>query len=143
MQGSWTWPIPQAVQYHSDALAVYQALVCAPGQHTAHLGKSETYAVEGDNAELRHYLARIARRSRCFSQCIEALRCAVQLFVWCWKQRQLKKQAYPQYAVRVLEFVPPLSWTLRTPAKFNSGWRRIFIVISPAGRGRNWVKRTY
>jgi IS1 family transposase len=29
--------------------------------------KSQTYSVEADNAELRPYLARLARRSRCFS----------------------------------------------------------------------------
>ncbi|PLS78811.1 MAG: IS1 transposase, partial [Chloroflexi bacterium] len=86
---------PQAQHYHSDALAVYQALVYAPGKYTAHLDKSETYSVEGDNAELRQYLARLARRSRCFSRCIEALRRAVRLFVYCWNQRQLKKQAHP------------------------------------------------
>ncbi len=99
---------PGASHYHSDGLTVYQALVYAPGQHTAHLDKSETYSVEADNAELRHYLARLARRSRCFSRCIEALRRAIQLFVWCWNQRQLQKRAYPKYAAHLIEFVPPL-----------------------------------
>ena len=44
-------------------------------------GQSQTYAVEAVNAELRHYLARLNRRSRCFSNCIEALRAGVKLFV--------------------------------------------------------------
>lgn len=99
---------PSAQQYHSDAFAVYHALVYAPGQHTAHLDKSETYSVEADNAELRHYLARLARRSRCFSRCIRALRRAVRLFVWCWNQRQIKKRAHPRYAANLIEFIPPL-----------------------------------
>jgi insertion element IS1 protein InsB len=43
--------------------------------------KSQTSSVEGTNADLRHYLARLARRSRCFSRCLEALRRAVDLFV--------------------------------------------------------------
>lgn len=43
--------------------------------------KSKTYSVEGDNAEFRHYLARLTRRSRYFSKCIEALRRSVELFV--------------------------------------------------------------
>ena len=98
---------PTAPQYHSDAFAGYQNLVYAPGQHTPHLDKSETYSVEGDNAEFRHYLARLARRSRCFSRCIEALRRAVHLFVWCWNQRQLWKQAHPKYAAHLIDFVPP------------------------------------
>jgi len=41
--------------------------------------KSETYSVEGDNAELRHYLPRLVRRSRCFSRCEKALRKAVRI----------------------------------------------------------------
>ncbi|MBP9502950.1 MAG: IS1 family transposase [Candidatus Promineofilum sp.] len=36
--------------------------------------KSETYSVEAGNAELRHYLARLGRKSRCFSRSIKALR---------------------------------------------------------------------
>ncbi len=98
---------PSAQQYHSDAFQVYHTLVYAPGKHHAHLDKSETYSVEGDNAELRHYLARLARRSRCLSRCSEALRRAVQLFVWCWNQRQLWKQVHPKYVTHLIDFIPP------------------------------------
>lgn len=99
---------PQAQHYHSDALAGYQALVYAPGQHTPHLDKSETYSVEGDNAEFRHYLARLARRSRCFSRCLAALQRAVRLFVWCWNQRQLWNHAHPKYHAHLIQFTPPV-----------------------------------
>jgi IS1 family transposase len=61
--------------------------------------KSETHSVEGDDAELRHYLARLARRSRCFSKWIIALRRAVGLFVWCWNWRQMRKRERPCYPV--------------------------------------------
>jgi ABC-type polysaccharide/polyol phosphate export permease len=44
--------------------------------------------VEGVNAELRHYLARLARRSRCVSDCMHVLRRAVKLFVYLWNRRQ-------------------------------------------------------
>ena len=57
----------------------------------------KTYSVEGDNAELRHYLARLGRKSRCFSRCIRALWRAVKLFVYSWNRRQLHKRAYPTY----------------------------------------------
>ena len=50
-------------------------------------GKSETYSVEGGNADLRHYLARLGRQSRCFSRCFEALRRAVFVFVHCYNER--------------------------------------------------------
>ena len=67
--------------------------------------KSETYSVEADNAELRHYLARLTRKSRCFSKCIRALRRAVELFVWCWNTRQLRKQQRPRYPVNLIDSV--------------------------------------
>jgi IS1 family transposase len=43
--------------------------------------KSQTHSVDGDNAELRRYLSRLTRKSRCFSKGIKALRRAVELFV--------------------------------------------------------------
>ena len=50
---------PQAQQYYSDAFGVYAPLIHDPGQHQAWPGQSQTYSVEGCNAELRHYLARL------------------------------------------------------------------------------------
>jgi insertion element IS1 protein InsB len=69
--------------------------------------KSQTYSVEGDNAELRHYLARLARKSRCFSRCIHALYTAVKLFVYYWNQRQLYRQLHPTYPLHLIDFVSP------------------------------------
>jgi DNA polymerase III alpha subunit len=68
-------------------------------------GKTETYSVEADNAELRHYLARLARRSRCFSRCPEALKAALKLFMYCFNQRQLHKQRFPNYPAHVYQFI--------------------------------------
>jgi insertion element IS1 protein InsB len=61
---------PTAYRYYSDAFPTYATLVYYPGQHLACADKSQTYSVEADNAELRHYLARLARKSRCFSRCL-------------------------------------------------------------------------
>ncbi len=63
---------PQAASYFSDAFLTYRDL-CWWGAHQSMHDKSQTYSVEGDNAELRHYLARLVRKTRCFSKCIEAL----------------------------------------------------------------------
>lgn len=57
----------------------------------------QTYSVEGANADPRHYLARLGRRSRCFSRCIRPLTRAVDLFVCCYNARQLRKRRYPRY----------------------------------------------
>ena len=100
---------PHAQWYYSDAAPVYAGLLYYPGIHHAMYDKSQTYSVEADNAELRHYLARLARRSRCFSRCIHALHRAVQLFVFCWNQRQLYKQTYPDYPSHLIDFLPNLS----------------------------------
>ena len=96
-----------AAQYYSDALATYETLVYYPGRHAVAPGKSQTYSVEADNAELRHYLARLGRKSRCFSRSIDALHGAVKLFVQAWNRRQLHKRAFPRYACHVRDFVCP------------------------------------
>jgi insertion element IS1 protein InsB len=96
---------PQARYYYSDLFATYRTLVYAPGIHTPMPDKTETYRVEGLNAELRHYLARLARKSRCFSRCIQALRRAVKLFVYLWNRRQLHRLRYPAYPAHLLQFV--------------------------------------
>ena len=98
---------PQAVWYYSDLFAVYKALVYTPGMHTAMPDKSETYRVEGVNAELRHYLARLRRKTRCFSKCLQALIRSVKLFVYAWNRRQLHKHKYPDYPAHLIHFVYP------------------------------------
>lgn len=98
---------PQAAQYYSDGYTLYEALIYVPGQHQALPDKSQTYSVEGDNAELRHYLARLARRSRCFSRCIHALRRAIKLFVFAWNRRQMYRRQYPSYNAHLRDFVCP------------------------------------
>ena len=98
---------PQARRYYSDAFSVYQALIYTPGSHVALPNKSQTFSVEAGNAELRHYLARLARRSRCFSRCIQALRRAVKLFVYAWNRRQMHKRRFPKYEAHVRDFVYP------------------------------------
>jgi len=95
---------PPAARYFSDAFNTYREL-CWWGEHTSRYDKSETYSVEGDNAELRHYLARLTRKSRCFSKCINALRRAVELFVWCWNKRQSHKLQHPRYPSNIIDFV--------------------------------------
>jgi IS1 family transposase len=98
---------PQANQYYSDEFNTYGTLVYYPGRHEFVGDKSETYSVKGDNAELRHYLARLGRKSRCFSRCLRALWRAVKLFVFSWNRRQLYKQAHPNYPAHVADFVCP------------------------------------
>lgn len=96
---------PQAPYYFSDLFALYRNLIYSPGRYTPMPDKSETCRVEGDNAELRHYLARLARHSRCFSRCLHALRRAIRLFVFAWNSRQLHRLRYPKYQFHVRDFI--------------------------------------
>jgi insertion element IS1 protein InsB len=98
---------PQARTYYSDGFATYANLVYGAARYEAVLDKSQTYTVEGGNADLRHYLARLGRKSRCFSRCIVALRRAIKLFVWAYNQRQLWQHQYPKYRRHVIDFVSP------------------------------------
>ena len=85
----------------------YQTVLYWPATHYPMPDKRETYSVEGDNAELRHYLTRLAQKSRCFSRSEKAFRCAIKLFVFAFNKRQLYKQKYPQYPARLIDFVCP------------------------------------
>jgi insertion element IS1 protein InsB len=98
---------PQARCYFSDAFSTYETLVYFPGHWRAYADKSQTYSVEADNSELRHYIARLARRSRCFSRSLHALWRAVKLFVFAWNRRQLRRRAFPKYPAHVRDFVYP------------------------------------
>ena len=99
---------PKAKIYYSDAFDAYDRLWYHNGVYEVSQGKTETYSVEGDNAELRHYLARLARSSRCFSRCPYALECALRLFIYCFNSRQLYKRQYPNYPVHVKDYIAPL-----------------------------------
>ena len=98
---------PPAHRYFSDGLPTYAQLMY-PGTHAVAPGKSETFSVEGDNAELRHYLARLGRKSRCFNRCLWALTRAVALFVYAWNRRQQAKRAFPKMPAHVCDFVADL-----------------------------------
>ena len=59
---------PKSKRYYSDAFDAYYRLWYHMGQYEVSQGKTDTYSVEAGNAELRHYLARLARSTRCFSR---------------------------------------------------------------------------
>jgi len=98
---------PQARQYYSDAFPGYDNLYYG-APYEMRTDKKETYSVEAVNADLRHYLKRLARKSRCFSRCLDALLKNLQLFAYCYNQRQLMKLSYPQYNLPLIDFLPPL-----------------------------------
>src|SRR5436853_7437012 len=96
---------PHAPQYYSDGWKPYADVYYYGGQYQALHNKSQTYSVEADNAELRHYLARLHRKTRCFSKCLLALRRAIEIFVHVWNKRQLFARAHPHYPTNLIDFI--------------------------------------
>ena len=101
---------PQGAFYFSGLLAQYRQVIYYPGLYTLLSDTSETYRVEGDNAELCHYPAHLARRSLCILCCIEACRCAIKVFVYAWNSRQLYKASFP-----VIRFTSSISYDRLNP----------------------------
>jgi IS1 family transposase len=95
---------PQARQYYSDAFPVYDTLYYGT-PYELRPDKLETYTVEAVNADLCHYLKRLARRSRCFSRRMYSLIQNLRLFVYCYNHRQLAKRQYPKYSFHLIDFV--------------------------------------
>jgi IS1 family transposase len=71
---------PSANSYYSDGLTMYRD-ISYWGTHRVAPGKSQTYTVEGANADLRHYLSGLARRKRCFYRSLETLTAVMRVFV--------------------------------------------------------------
>jgi IS1 family transposase len=90
--------LPAAERFASDGHAAYAELIWPEGgQHVLSVGKEETHTIESVNANLRTYLKRLARRTRCFSRSLDALRRAIRLFVYYYNQRQRLYLAHPSY----------------------------------------------
>jgi IS1 family transposase len=85
---------PQASQYCSDGWTGYIDVVY-PGRHVRNVhNKSDTYTVEGINADLRHYIPLLARRSRCFARRIETLQAVTEVFVDAYNRFGRAKHKY-------------------------------------------------
>jgi IS1 family transposase len=72
---------PEAETYCTDGYVGYLDVVY-PGQHIRNIhNKSDTFTVEGINADIRHYIPVLARRSRCFCRKIETLQAVLAVFI--------------------------------------------------------------
>ena len=85
---------PPAEYYATDGWSGYLDVVY-PGKHIRNISnKSDTFTVESVNADLRHYIPILARRSRCFSRKLETLQAVLDVFV----------EAYNAFGVAKLKF---------------------------------------
>ena len=89
-----------AEKYCTDGYLGYVDVVY-PGRHIRNIcDKSNTYTVEGINADLRHYIPVLARRSRCFARKLETLYAVVDVFVEAYNRFGIAKHKYRQVRER-------------------------------------------
>ena len=87
---------PEADFYYTDGYLGYIDVVY-PGKHIRNVrDKKDTHNVESINADLRHYIPVLARRSRCFARKIETLYSVVAVFVDAFNRFGLAKYKYRQ-----------------------------------------------
>jgi IS1 family transposase len=81
--------LPPALFYCTDGFSVYEELVWPENsEHLISIQKEQTHTIESFNAQLRTYLGRLKRKSRCFSRSLEALNRSLRLMVWHYNRRQ-------------------------------------------------------
>ena len=87
---------PSAKRYCTDGYLGYVDIVYA-GRHVRNTrDKSDTFTVEGVNADLRRYIPILARRSRCFARTLETLRAVLEVFVDAYNRFGAAKFKYRQ-----------------------------------------------
>jgi len=87
---------PSGNVYYTDGYLGYVDVVY-PGKHKRNVrNKGDTHTVEGINADLRHYIPILARRSRCFARSLETLRAVLEVFVEAYNKFGIAKHKYRQ-----------------------------------------------
>ena len=82
--------------YYTDGYLGYVDVVY-PGRHVRNVrDKKDTFTVEGVNADLRHYIPVLARRSRCFARKLETLQAVMDVFVDAYNRFGAAKYKYRQ-----------------------------------------------
>ena len=87
---------PPAQFYCTDGYIGYVDVIY-PGKHVRNIcNKNDTFTVEGINADLRHYIPILARRSRCFARKVATLRAVLEVFVAAYNRFGTAKYNYRQ-----------------------------------------------
>lgn len=86
----------QAERYYTDGGSSYLG-VDFTGRHVRNLrDKSDTHNIEGSNADIRHYIAGLRRRSRCFFRSTDTLMAVLHIFVYAYNRFGEAKTLYRQ-----------------------------------------------
>ena len=85
---------PQAAVYHTDGAPIYLG-VDFIGKHNRNMkDKSDTHNIEGSNADIRHYIAGLRRKSRCFFRKAETLEAVLGIFINAYNRFGAAKHQY-------------------------------------------------
>ena len=88
---------PEAKQYCTDGYYGYLDVVL-PGKHIFNVhNKKDTFTVESVNADLRHYIPTLARRSRCFPRKLDNLQAVLDVFVKAYNSFASQKELYRSF----------------------------------------------
>ena len=97
--------LPAAAWWYTDGRRVYPNIVYNAGRHVVSHGKHDTYSVEGGNADLRHYVAALAQKTRCFPRAVALLHDTLKLMITAYNRQQLHNFRYPRYPRALTECV--------------------------------------
>jgi len=87
---------PEINTYCTDGYSGYFDVIF-PGKHIYNIhNKKDAFTVESVNADLRHYIPVLRRRSRCFCRKLETLRAVVALFVQAYNAFGMVKRRFQQ-----------------------------------------------
>ena len=88
---------PPAENYATDGYLGYID-VAYPGKHIRNVStKNDTFTVESVNADLRHYIPILRRRSRCFPRSLETLNAVLEVFADAYNAFGVAKMNFRQY----------------------------------------------
>jgi len=105
--------VPWAQKYYTDGYKGYLDVIF-PGKHIRNIrDKSDTHTAESINADLRHYIPVLARRSRCFCRKLETLQAVIEIFV----------DAYNKYGEAKLKYRKPTNHKSRSTSKHLHKYR--------------------
>ncbi|GHU74586.1 hypothetical protein AGMMS49992_16460 [Clostridia bacterium] len=96
---------PPAAKYCTDGWLGYIDVVY-PGEYVRNIrNKSDTFTVEGVNADIRHYIPGLARKARCFYRTLETLKAVFALFVCAYNEFGQFKSMHPNSPRPLLSFL--------------------------------------
>jgi IS1 family transposase len=105
--------VEAAETYHTDGLKTYGA-VNFPGRHNQNCeDKSDTHNIESINADLRHHIPGLRRKSRCFYRSKETLEAVLSVFI----------DAYNKFGTAKLKWRKPNKHKSAFPNKHLHEWK--------------------